>query len=278
MTNLRPLLTPSDICCLAHHEDTPADHISEDDADVLTCLLNSTAFIRGGTHVIGDVATPSSSRAVVIHDFEVMVFPVTNLLFYRITQSCPSFHKGSTRPVENLNWLDCVIFANMYAQYLGMSPAYVYHPDARMHLGEDESAKIFAESVRLIAKGSWRLLTEAEWEYAACCSRGRDELQCDTGWNSTNSDWRTHAVGQKPPNGCGLHDMHGNTWDWTWNWFSPYERIGDDGFGPLSGVKKTGRGGCWYHTPAECHPKVRRTGLPNSFCNSHGTRLARTLR
>ena len=271
-------ISPSELDCLVRNEDAEFSNISVGDSKILTYLLSCSTTLHGGLSLMQDGSCQATSGSVVINDFEIMTFPVTNYLFYLITHTCPSFHKGSTRPVENLNWLDCIIFANLYSQYFGMRPAYQYDPDARMQLGEDETAKIFADSVRLIDKNSWRLATEAEWEYATCCPKGLDDTHLHEGWDRSNSDWRTHAVGQKPPNPNGLYDMHGNTWDWTWNWFSPYDQIGGDGFGPLTGIKKTGRGGCWYHTPAECHPKVRRTGTPNSYCNSHGARIVRSLK
>lgn len=75
--------------------------------------------------------------------------------------------------------------------------------------------------------GTFRLPTEAEWEYA-CRSGGKPEKYCggnDLGrlaWYEGNSGRTSHPVGQKAPNGLGLYDMSGNVWEWTCSLYSGY--------------------------------------------------------
>jgi formylglycine-generating enzyme required for sulfatase activity len=71
----------------------------------------------------------------------------------------------------------------------------------------------------------FRLPTEAEWEYAAR-SGGRRERYSGgervdrVAWYAENSERRNHPVGGKAPNGLGLHDMSGNVWEWTADWYA----------------------------------------------------------
>ncbi|MFQ5544154.1 MAG: formylglycine-generating enzyme family protein [Nitrospiria bacterium] len=108
---------------------------------------------------------------------------------------------------------------------------------------------------------SYRLPTEAEWEYAAR-SRGKRESLAGTGntleidgyaWFRQNSEGRPHPVGQKKPNGLGLYDMSGNVWEWV---ADQYHAAGyyqhsprKNPKGPVSGKGYVIRGGSWYVIP-----------------------------
>ncbi len=106
----------------------------------------------------------------------------------------------------------------------------------------NELANKYSYETTLINKYSWRLPTEAEWEFMAGMEQGNMD-----GWFAENSNWQTHPVGQKNSNSNGLYDMFGNTWDWCWNWLTNYDQLDQFGFDVAYGVEKTGRGGCWYH-------------------------------
>jgi formylglycine-generating enzyme required for sulfatase activity len=108
---------------------------------------------------------------------------------------------------------------------------------------------------RLNARGggrTYRLPTEAEWEYAAR-SGGKDERYAGgkeldrVAWYADNSGKINHPVGVKLPNGLGLHDMSGNVWEMTSDWYAAgYYATSprDNPTGPAGGDDHVVRGGC----------------------------------
>jgi formylglycine-generating enzyme required for sulfatase activity len=119
----------------------------------------------------------------------------------------------------------------------------------------------------------YRLPTEAEWEYACRAgttnrfSFGDSEDQADLyAWTAENSDDTTHPVGQKKPNPWGLYDMHGNVYEWCYDWYEDYgpEPVTDpQGPAQNKGKGKVYRGGGWYHD-APFARSANRFGLPHN--------------
>jgi formylglycine-generating enzyme required for sulfatase activity len=156
------------------------------------------------------------------------------------------------QPVINVSWLE----AQAYVQWLNSQPTK--------------------------GRGKYRLLSEAEWEYAA---RAGTTTAFSFGNNITpaqarfNSD-RTAAVGSFPANRFGLHDMHGNVWEWTEDcWNDSYAGAPSNG-----GVWRTGdcsrrvlRGGSWGNIPQFLRSAYRRRSDPSFRVDYFGFRVARTL-
>jgi formylglycine-generating enzyme required for sulfatase activity len=121
---------------------------------------------------------------------------------------------------------------------------------------------------------TYRLPTEAEWEYA--CRAGATEGPAERGaieataWYADNSDGTTHPVGQKGPNAWHLFDMLGNVAEWTSDAYGPYPRAEEDKdpVGPPTGTTKVVRGGSWraFLPALRC---AARTGAPESYQLPH---------
>jgi len=110
-----------------------------------------------------------------------------------------------------------------------------------------------AEAGRLPEGCVYRLPTEAEWEY--CCRAGRSGKDAAQGsdegaWHAGNSNQAPHDVGAKKANAWGLHDMHGNAWEWCQDWYGPLPTgTVEDAGGPKIGADRVCRGGSWQSGP-----------------------------
>jgi formylglycine-generating enzyme required for sulfatase activity len=167
-------------------------------------------------------------------------YEVTQEQWERVMGKNPANFKGAKNPVDTVSWHDC--------------------PEFLKKLNG------------IVQEGGFRLPTEAEWEYA--CRAGtktkfysgdNDSDLVEAGWYSGNSDGKTHPVGEKKPNVFGLHDMHGNVWEWCQDWYGDYpsETVSDP-TGSSSGSYRVLRGGSWYCTPSVCRSAVRPNyGVPS---------------
>ena len=177
-------------------------------------------------------------------------YEVTQQDWKRVMGANPSRFSecGSRCPVESVSWDNIQVFIQ--------------------RLNEQESGSGFA----------YRLPTEAEWEYAARAgTTGSRYGELDEiAWHQANSD-STHPVGQKRANAWGLHDMLGNVWEWTADWYGSYPtRSVTDPAGSPSGSGRVFRGGGWIDYARFVRSAYRGYGSPGGRADGLGFRLVRT--
>lgn len=130
----------------------------------------------------------------------------------------------SDYPVEQISWYDAIYFCNKLSEKKGLQPVYAvngkidvrkwgYKPHNEDEIDGKITQNIFADG--------YRLPTVEEWQYAAKGGEnymysGSDDFD-KVAWCSANSNWVTHPVAQKKPNGYGLYDMNGNVEEWCWD-------------------------------------------------------------
>jgi formylglycine-generating enzyme required for sulfatase activity len=123
------------------------------------------------------------------------------------------------------------------------------------------------DATAFCGRAGGRLLTEAEWEYAA--RGGSTEARYgnldEIAWYSQNSGKQTHDVAQKRPNGFGLYDILGNVWEWVNDWYDQnyYQNSpSQDPTGSASGQMLVLRGGSWNGVPRNVRVSLRNRLYP----------------
>ncbi|NOS88745.1 MAG: SUMF1/EgtB/PvdO family nonheme iron enzyme [Methylococcaceae bacterium] len=131
---------------------------------------------------------------------------------------------------------------------------------------------------------TYRLPTEAEWEYA--CRAGTDsrfywgdseQQTTDYAWFRDNADGKSHPVGEKRPNAWGLYDMAGNVWEWVKDAYAEnYQQAPVDGtaFEPPNCAARVMRGGTWIYEPFYLRSALRIGYFPSQRDDYLGFRLA----
>jgi formylglycine-generating enzyme required for sulfatase activity len=135
-----------------------------------------------------------------------------------------------------------------------------------------DDAKQYVAWLSGITRRDYRLLTEAEWEYAARAGNsarftfGEAEEQLDQyAWYRQNSDGKTQPVAKKKANAFGLHDMYGNVYEWVEDpWHDNYNGAPTDGSAWLQGdnSRRVVRGGSWDDFPQNLRAAFRPSGSP----------------
>ncbi|MEI6786537.1 MAG: SUMF1/EgtB/PvdO family nonheme iron enzyme, partial [Verrucomicrobiota bacterium] len=232
-------------------------------------LTDRFVWIPPGTFTMGSPPTEvdrfdsegPQTAVTISRGFWMGKYEVTQGEYESVRGTNPSWFTGDpNRPVEQVSWQDATAYCDALTQQERAA--------GRIPRGYD-----------------YRLPTEAEWEYACRAgtstrfSYGDDHGYTNLinyGWWDGNNGGTTHPVGQKLPNPWGLHEMHGNVWEWCQDWWSESlpGGIAVDPQGPATGPGRMGRGGGWDYNAKLCRSAFRaHFGGPGSWFVDVGFRI-----
>ena len=197
--------------------------------------------VEAGTFTMGatpEMKNPSdyekpTHRVTLTNDYYIGKYEVTQAFWKAVMGNNPSSFTGDNLPVEHVRWDDC---------------------------------QEFISKLNRITGKTFRLPTEAEWEYAARGGNkslgyqysGSNNLS-DVAWHLDNSGDKTHAVGTKQPNELGIYDMSGNVWEWCQDWDGAYSSSSQvNPTGANSGTFRVRRGGSCSNSAVVCRSSYRR--------------------
>ncbi len=215
-------------------------------------------WVSGGTFTMGATLEQGSdadvdekpAHSVTLDGYYIGKYEVTQAQWKAVMGNNPSKFKGDDLPVECVSWDDVQEFIRKLNQITGKN---------------------------------YRLPTEAEWEYAARgggSSRGYKYSGSDNigsvAWYDGNSGDKTHPVGTKQPNECGIYDMSGNVYEWCQDSYRGDYYSNSPQFNPqgYAGGYCVIRGGGWNYIAWYCRVSNRSSNFPRYRLGSLGFRLA----
>ena len=263
--------------------------------------MKAIAAVTNGTVGHTDNAGNNAPHTVSLTAYRIGETEVTQELWQAVMGNNPSFFQGSSnppesgevqgkRPVENVNWYQCIAFCNKLSKACNLDPCYtvtgVNFDTLNFSAIPTSDNSDWNNAVLDMSKNGFRLPTEAEWEWAA--KGGKDYKWAGTNEKAqlVNYAWyknddggdangKTHQVKLKSANGYGLYDMSGNVWEWCWDWYSSTTPTGgQDPAGGASGSFRVWRGGCWGNDAHYCTVGKRNRDSPDVRRNYLGFRLA----
>jgi len=193
-------------------------------------------------------------RVTITKPFYLGKFEVTQEQWEKVMGNNPSRFKGAKNPVEQVSW---------------------------------EDSQKFMEALKgKVPSQTFRLPTEAEWEYACRAGSKTDysygdspEKLGDHAWYKENCENTTHPIGQKKPNPWGLYDMHGNVWEWCQDWHGKYSaKSATDPTGAATGERRVLRGGSLVDNIVPCQSALRSYSYPSDRSYRSGLRVVMLAR
>ena len=254
--------------------------------DITMVSIPAGSFLMGSPEdEPGRDSDEGPQRTVNVSAFEMSETEITEKQWEDImgwSSSC--YKRGDNCPTEYVTWFDCASFCNELSEADGLTKCYTI-----TNIGYSGNNIATAQVTCDFEADGYRLPTEAEWEYA--CRAGTttryytgdsDSDLGRAGWYSVNSSSQKQEVGQKEASAWGLYDMHGNVWEWCWDWYDEqyYGTQPDpdsDPMGPDSGTDRVVRGGSFYFGAEFCRSADRSNFVPNSVGYCVGFRVVRSV-
>ena len=238
------------------------DIILDDPKPIRLYTVNGVLFkmvlVKGGTFQMGATSEQASDanydeypvHQLTLSGYFIGQTQVTQELWQAVMGDNPSGCVINPQcPVENVSWEECIQFINNLNAMTGCS---------------------------------FRLPTEAEWEFAARGGNNSRHYKYsgsnnydNVAWCEMNSNDLTHPVGKKAPNELGIYDMSGNVWEWCQDWWGLYTSESSvNPTGPDNGDSRVCRGGCMRGHYRFCRIGYRQYYSPNTKRIDLGLRLA----
>ena len=202
-------------------------------------------FVRGTNDQLFLFGERSDTREIILKDFFISKFTVTQILYEHIMGFNPANNKGGNIPVECVSY-DDIIAKNGFLD----------------RMNSNSVKEQLSEHFDNISSLQFRLPSESEWEYAARGGIHRTDNFIysgsnnigDVAWYKDNSLDESEPVGQKKPNQLGIYDMSGNVWEWCQDYFhSDVTKIPKDGSPVLEeSADRVLRGGCFHNWAIHC--------------------------
>lgn len=221
----------------------------------------------------GDMADDNEKpqHKVTVSSFRIALTPVTVAQYREVMGGDPPVENEAQLPITRITWYQAIEFCNELSRKNGFKPCY--------------SKRLWYWRCDWRADG-FRLPTEAEWEFACRAGSktrycfGDDEKELERySWYRENSQEELQAVATKLPNTWGLFDMHGNVWEWCWDWYGPYTKNEQNNpTGPWMKLRnrwRVLRGGSFIYTPAALRSAFRLGNWPEDGGEVSGFRCVR---
>ena len=251
-------------------------------------------LVKGGSFVMGSPTTERQRNAddkqhtVTVNDFYCDAYEVQQKDYERITGKNPSTYKGESLPVQNVSYFDALEYCNLKSKAEGLQEVYTI-----------QGKEVFFNR----NANGYRLLTEAEWEYA--CRAGTTTIFNTGNWNHveeanyqgsypylieenymhhTEKNVVTGKIRNKPiavnslkPNAFGLYNMHGNVSEWVFDFYGEYDASDSaNPAGAKTGIYRVNRGGAFNDFGKHLRSAYRSATNPQDSDENLGFRIARS--